>query len=108
MEHGTLSEANKALIREIAREVVDEVLEYKLPIILDKIACDNNCKAKNYFDDDEQRYKLQNTIYKIEENEKNKKDSKINRTIWVRWFLGTSFFLFLVKEFFDKFFKMRE
>lgn len=99
-ETGRFSDGDKALIKEIARVVIEDVLEYKLPAMLDKYCSlqKKECSAKNFFDHENNKYILDQLV----NNKKNQTESRIS---WIKWILGSGIGFFGIKEVIELFHK---
>lgn len=94
MTDGSFTEGEKALIREISREIVDDIFDNKLPLVLKTFCCNNNCSAKRFFDDKENEKNLMKTIELVRNIQVDKK----KRLDWLRWFVGGGIGLYAIKE----------
>lgn len=94
MTDGSFTEGEKALIREISREIVDDIFDNKLPLVLKTFCCNNNCSAKRFFDDKENEKNLTKTIEIVGEIQAGKK----KKLDWMQWFIGGGIGLYAIEK----------
>lgn len=94
----TFSEADKALIREIARTVISEFVENQLPYIVKQLHSDNSCSAKDFFNNEEKVASMRNAIFKVDELIAEKAQARRNKIAFVKWFIGGGVGLYGIKE----------
>lgn len=94
------NDADKALIREIARVVIDEVLEYKIHPIVSKFCAEQKggCEAKSFYEAENNRYILAQLVEKS-------KNQKERRVAWAKWFIGSGLGVYGIKELLEHFHK---
>lgn len=92
------SEADKALIKEIARTVISEFVENQLPYIVKQLHSDNYCSAKDFFNDEEKVTAMRSAICKVDALIEEKALARRNKIAFAKWFVGGGVGLYGLKE----------